>query len=106
MLDATLTTTTHLNGPDDIKPFANGAHTDGADSPAIDSPATPVNDSPAPAVKIDLQYADQEESDVRHEPVDMKIDVVEDASTVPQVATPVDPGQSRLPLSTRLRSPS
>lgn len=91
MLDAPLTNGIHLNGHHDLKPSFNGDHTDIADSPAIDSPATPVNDAPAPAVKIDVHYHDQDESDVRHEPVDMKIDVVEDASTVPQVATPVDP---------------
>lgn len=93
MLDAPLTNGVHLNGHHDVQPSLNGDHNDVADSPAIDSPATPVNDTPTPAVKIDVHYHDQEESDVRHEPVDMKIDVVREMSTIPQVATPADPGE-------------
>ena len=101
MLDAPLANGIHLNGSDDIKTNAlNGDHNDAADSPAIDSPATPVNDSPTPAVKIDVQYNDQEASDVRHEPVDMKIEVLENASIAAQVSTPADPSTSLL-LSTR-----
>ena len=103
MLDAPLTNGIHLNAAHDLKqPSLNGGdHTDVADSPAVDSPATPVNDAPAPAIKIDVHYNDQEESDVRHEPVDMKIDSVEDASTVPQLATPVDPGELHSGFATR-----
>ncbi|PPQ90468.1 hypothetical protein CVT25_014986 [Psilocybe cyanescens] len=38
-----------------------------------DSPATPVDNSVAPDVKIDMDYADNEqESDVRHEPLPVK----------------------------------
>ena len=65
------------------------------DSPAIDSPATPVDDSVAHNVKIDVQTNDQEESDVRHEPLPIKVDSAEDVSVVPQVATPADPGMLR-----------
>ncbi|EKM60891.1 uncharacterized protein PHACADRAFT_247110 [Phanerochaete carnosa HHB-10118-sp] len=91
MLDAPLTNGIHLNGHHDLKPPLNGDHNDTADSPAIDSPATPVNDVLAPGVKIDVHDQDQEESDVRHEPVDMKISLAENVSTIPQVATPIDP---------------
>jgi len=66
---------------------------DAPDSPAIDSPATPVDDSVTASVKIDVRSNDQEESDVRHEPIAMKLDRVEDASIVPEVATPADPGK-------------
>jgi bromodomain-containing factor 1 len=40
-------------------------------SPAADSPATPVSTAPAPDVKIDIDYPEQE-SDVRNEPVEIK----------------------------------
>ncbi len=79
--------TTKLNG-------AAHSNEDALDSPAIDSPATPVDDSVSATVKIDVQSNDQEESDVRHEQVAMKVDSAEDASVVPQVATPADPGTS------------
>ncbi|KAI0343894.1 Bromodomain-containing protein [Trametopsis cervina] len=71
----------------------NGARVaeEAPESPAIDSPATPVDDSVTSSVKIDVQSIDQEESDVRHEPVTMKVDRVDDASVVPQLGTPVDP---------------
>ncbi|KAI0690697.1 Bromodomain-containing protein [Cytidiella melzeri] len=64
---------------------------DAPDSPAIDSPATPVDDSTTHSVKIDVQSNDQDESAVRHEPVAMKVDTLENASIVPQAATPIDP---------------
>ncbi|KAI0768492.1 Bromodomain-containing protein [Trametes elegans] len=57
------------------------------DSPAVDSVATPVNNSLVSDIKIDVDYTDQE-SDARHEPVPTK---AEDASVVPQVGTPADP---------------
>ena len=63
-------------------------------SPATVSPNTPVS-AFAPDVKIDIDYTEQE-SDARSEPIPLKpIDTVpklDDASTVPQVGTPVDPG--------------
>ncbi|KAF5337245.1 hypothetical protein D9611_003243 [Ephemerocybe angulata] len=51
-----------------VSPAINGAD---AYSPAADSPATPISTVPAPDVKIDLDYPEQE-SDVRNEPVDIK----------------------------------
>lgn len=97
MSDASLTngiTIVH----DFTTPKLNGLHTaqdDAADSPAIDSPATPVDNSVSPDVKIDVQSNDQEESDVRHEPLPMKLDRIndDDLSIVPQVATPANPGK-------------
>lgn len=67
--------------------LSNGHDLSVPDSPAIDSPATPVdainNDND---IKIDDH--DHEESDVRHDPFPLKLD---NASTVPQIATPIDP---------------
>ncbi|KAI8995316.1 Bromodomain-containing protein [Trametes punicea] len=71
----------------------NGSHPDlvsAPDSPAVDSVATPVNNSLVSDVKIDVDYTEQE-SDARHEPVPPKLGKVEDASVVPQVSTPADP---------------
>ncbi|KAH9890905.1 Bromodomain-containing protein [Cubamyces lactineus] len=61
------------------------------DSPAVDSVATPVNNSLVSDIKIDVDFTEQE-SDARHEPVPPKSDdKVEDASVVPQVSSPVNP---------------
>lgn len=83
MHDAPLTNGVHLNGDHTAKP----APSDTADSPAIDSPATPVNDSPTPTVKIDVQYDDHLENNISRDPVDMKVEIEEDASTA-QAETP------------------
>lgn len=74
-------------------------------SPAADSPATPVSNAAVPDVKIDIEYQEQE-SDVRHEPMPIKsiapvdnkpaVTAIDDVSTVPQIGTPVDPGSSFL----------
>lgn len=74
-------------------------------SPAADSPTTPVSNSAAPDVKIDTEYQEQE-SDVRHEPMPIKpiasvdskpaVTAIDDASTVAQIGTPADPGSSFL----------
>ena len=47
----------------------------------------------SPAVKIDTDYL-QRESDVRHEPLSLNLDKIDDASTRPQLGTPADPGMS------------
>lgn len=60
-------------------------------SPATDSPATPVDASVAPDVKIDMDYNEQED-DVRHEPLPVK-HVDDTASVGPQVGTPIEPGK-------------
>ncbi|CCM02208.1 uncharacterized protein FIBRA_04288 [Fibroporia radiculosa] len=74
--------------------LVNGAHhinghaTPDALSP--DSPATPVDNTLAPDLKIDVDIIERE-SDARHEPVPMKVDSVQSVSVLPQVGTPVDP---------------
>ncbi|KAH9853195.1 Bromodomain-containing protein [Lenzites betulinus] len=73
----------------------NAAHPDAPsapDSPAVDSVATPVNNSLVSDIKIDVDFTEQE-SDARHEPVPPKAEKAEDASVVPQAGTPVDPGE-------------
>ena len=65
------------------------------DSPAIDSPATPVDNSTIVDIKIDVDIPPAD-SDLRSEPVQMNVDEldqVRDASTVPQLDTPQDPGE-------------
>lgn len=67
----------------------SGVHLDSVsapDSPAVDSVATPVNNSLVPDVKIDVDYNEQE-SDARHEPAPIKLDKLENASIVPQSDT-------------------
>lgn len=80
-----------LNGADNEKP--NGVN--GVDSPNVDSPTTPVSSSAIPDVKIDIDYQEQE-SDVRHEPIPVKIiepvAMVQDASTQLLAEAPVDLG--------------
>ena len=49
------------------------------DSPSVDSPATPINVTSAPNVKIDTDFS--EESDARHEPIPLKL---EQASKIDQ----------------------
>jgi len=75
-------------------PALNGSALPNLLSPATDSPNTPVSTF-TPDVKIDFGYNEQE-SDARYEPMSIKqIDGIpkpDDASTVPQVGTPVDPG--------------
>ncbi|KAI0639197.1 Bromodomain-containing protein [Trametes polyzona] len=85
MTDALSATTLNgaLPGPDPVSPSA-------PDSPAVDSVATPVNNSLVSDIKIDVDYTEQE-SDARHEPVPPKAEKLEDASVVPQVSTPADP---------------
>ncbi|KDQ63862.1 hypothetical protein JAAARDRAFT_29913 [Jaapia argillacea MUCL 33604] len=72
----------HLNGVN-----GNG-HINGANSP--ESPSTPVSHINGSAPKIDIDGSEQE-SDARHEPVPIKVDKLDNVSTVPQVGTPLDP---------------
>ncbi|KAL6304232.1 Bromodomain-containing protein [Sparassis latifolia] len=74
-------------------PLSNGVHhINGHSTPdsPIDSPATPVDNSTAPDVKIDVDYTEGE-SDVRHEPMPLKLDKLDNASVLPQIGTPADP---------------
>lgn len=77
-----------LNGVPTPIDTDNGAFSSGPDSPAISSPP---NNADAPAVKIDLDYA-QRESDARHEPLPLSIEKQDDVSTHPQLGSPQDPG--------------
>ena len=86
----------------------NGVHLDSVsapDSPAVDSVATPVNNSLVPDIKIDVDYT--EDSDVRHEPAPLKVAKLENASVIPQISTPIDPGtcQTSSYASTRAQYP-
>lgn len=69
----------------------NGNHN--IDGP--ESPATPIDNSTTADIKIDVDVPSTD-SDLRSEPVPMKVDEIEqvrDASTVPQLDTPVDAGE-------------
>ena len=44
------------------------------DSPSINSPEAPINVASVPNVKIDTDFG--EESDVRHEPIPLKLELV------------------------------
>ncbi|RDX56080.1 Bromodomain-containing protein [Lentinus brumalis] len=71
----------------------NGVHLDSVsapDSPAVDSVATPVNNSLVPDIKIDVDYPEQE-SDARHEPAPLRLGKLDSVSVVPQVGSPADP---------------
>lgn len=81
---------------------ANGLHYDPTtdpDSPLADSPDTPINTVSDVAVKITSDIPEVE-SDVRHEPYQISLSKLDDASLRPQIDTPIAPGQSFLsPLS-------
>lgn len=78
----------------------NGALSSAPDSPAVPSPVSPYDASPT--VKIDTDYLHRDnESDSRHEPLDLNIsqlDKTDDASTRPQLGTPADPGNGHVVL--------
>ena len=72
----------------------NGALSSAPDSPMVPSPETTA--AASPDVKIDIDDLNRE-SDVRNEPITLqldKVDKIDDASTLPQLSTPVDPGLS------------
>ena len=82
------------NGLNGISTTINGNSSHDPPSPATDSPATPVSTS-APDVKIDMDYQEQE-SDVRHEPLPVKNIDFQSAlvSNVALAETPIDSGLS------------
>lgn len=82
-----LTNGHHSDQPTDL----NG--TNGSQNPAPDSPATPVDNSTVSEVKIDVDYS-AAESDMRNLKMDSSQEL-RDASLVPQVQTPADPGRLR-----------
>jgi hypothetical protein len=77
-------------------PTTNGLHyepnTD-PDSPLADSPDTPINTVSDVAVKINSDIPEVE-SDVRHEPFQISLDKLDDASIRPQIDTPIVPSLS------------
>lgn len=106
MLDATATIAP-APAPATTTP-ANGLHYDPTtdpDSPLADSPDTPINTVSDVAVKITSDIPEVE-SDVRHEPYQISLSKLDDASLHPQIDTPIAPGQSFLsPLSLSSLSP-
>jgi hypothetical protein len=79
-----------------IAPAPNGLHYDPTtdpDSPLADSPDTPINTVSDVAVKISSDIPEVE-SDVRHEPFQISLDKLDDASIRPQIDTPIVPGLS------------
>jgi hypothetical protein len=61
------------------------------DSPLADSPDTPINTVSDVAVKISSDIPEVE-SDARHEPYQISLDKLDDASIPPQIDAPVVPG--------------
>jgi bromodomain-containing factor 1 len=89
MLDAT---TTIAPAPATTCP-PNGLHYDPTtdpDSPLADSPDTPINTVSDVAVKITSDVPEVE-SDVRHEPYQISLSKLDDASLPPQIDTPIAP---------------
>lgn len=86
------------NGLNGVDAHPNGVSTDqqgaavNGNGVQFDSPTTPISNSlTASDLKIDMDMQEPE-SDVRHEPLPIKIDTLENASIAPQVGTPLDPG--------------
>jgi len=83
-------------------PTTNGLHyepnTD-PDSPLADSPDTPINTVSDVAVKINSDIPEVE-SDVRHEPFQISLDKLDDASIRPQIDTPIVPNPIPSPHGT------
>jgi hypothetical protein len=79
-----------------VPPTTNGLHyepTTDPDSPLADSPDTPINTVSDVAVKISSDIPEVE-SDVRHEPYQINLDKLDDASIRPQVDAPIVPSPS------------
>lgn len=77
-------------------PTTNGLHyepTTDPDSPLADSPDTPINTVSDVGVKITSDVPEVE-SDVRHEPFQISLDKLDDASIRPQIDTPIVPSLS------------
>ena len=77
-------------------PTTNGLHyepTTDPDSPLADSPDTPINTVSDVAVKISSDIPEVE-SDARHEPYQISLDKLDDASIPPQIDAPIVPSPS------------
>ena len=80
-------------------PTTNGLHyepTTDPDSPLADSPDTPINTVSDVAVKISSDIPEVE-SDARHEPFQISLDKLDDASIHPQIDAPIVPSPSFSP---------
>lgn len=74
-----------------VPPTTNGLHyepTTDPDSPLADSPDTPINTVSDVAVKISSDIPEVE-SDARHEPYQISLDKLDDASIRPQIDAPI-----------------
>src|SRR6266849_1717799 len=81
-------------------PTTNGLHyepTTDPDSPLADSPDTPINTVSDVAVKISSDIPEVE-SDARHEPYQISLDKLDDATIPPQIDAPIVPSPSFFPL--------
>lgn len=78
-------------GVKSISEKCNGVLAHNSTSPPADSPTTPVSVTASPDVKIDIDYQEQE-SDVRHEPLQIKpidrVDKLDGGSFISQVEAP------------------
>lgn len=78
----------------------NGVLAHNSTSPSADSPTTPISVTASPDVKIDIDYQEQE-SDVRHEPLQIKpidrVDKLDGGSFISQVETPDIPSPNHTP---------
>ena len=80
-------------------PTTNGLHyepTTDPESPLADSPDTPINTVSDVAVKISSDIPEVE-SDARHEPYQISLDKLDDASIPPQIDAPIVPSPSFFP---------
>lgn len=79
-----------------VPPTTNGLlyePTTDPDSPLADSPDTPINTVSDVAVKISSDIPEVE-SDARHEPYQISLDKLDDASIRPQIDAPIVPSPS------------
>ena len=86
MLDASLPNGVHINGNVDEDVDVLPADTQ---SP----PPTSPSDNADVKVGVDTDVAESDARDIPPPALSLKLDAVEDASHVPQVGTPADPGQ-------------
>jgi len=79
------------SGVKSISEKCNGVLAHNSTSPSADSPTTPISVTASPDVKIDIDYQEQE-SDVRHEPLQIKhidrVDKLDGGSFFSQVEAP------------------
>lgn len=73
----------------DVAPGDLNANLNGLSNGDASSPTTPVDHTLDMKIHMDIQ---EPESDVRHEPIPIRVDVkLDHASVAPEVGTPLDP---------------